>query len=64
MSELPEHSRCPNCWDEADMTSFRPPPGFDPAMREYNCSHCGYEWYHIPKTMGEPKPVTLSLLEN
>jgi len=46
------------------MTDFRPQPGLDPAMREYKCSSCKHEWYHIPKTSNrvEPSEETQPLL--
>lgn len=44
---LPLHRDCPNCGFTATMTDFRPDPGYDPRMREYECTICHYTWFYI-----------------
>lgn len=49
MSNLPDHPHCPECGGTAPVIDWLPEPGFDPAMRQYKCSDCHYEFYLIPK---------------
>lgn len=59
---LPLHTTCPFCGQVADKTDWLPPPGYDPILREYVCSHCHYAWYHVPKH-GIPFPTPADIFK-
>ena len=37
--------RCPKCGHSAQLTTWKPPDGYDPRMREYHCEVCDTEVY-------------------
>lgn len=43
-------AKCRNCSTLGDPTSWRPIPGFDPAMRQFRCPCCRKEWFQILDT--------------
>lgn len=38
---------CPDCRRDAYLTGWKPPHGYDPMMRQYQCPECGNEFYVI-----------------
>lgn len=36
---------CPRCYEPVSSTSWRPPIGFDPRLREFECKKCGYGFF-------------------
>ncbi len=50
--------KCPRCWIRALITSYRPPRGIDPGMRQYRCRRCGLVIY---KVIGAAAPKTPAL---
>lgn len=52
MVTITPQKTCPECLKPANLTNWKAPSGYDPAMRQYACADCGYEFYVIggPKT--------------
>lgn len=40
---------CPKCGNPMLETKWRPPPGYDPQLREFRCKWCEWEIYVIPE---------------
>lgn len=38
---------CPDCHEDAHLTGWQPPAGYDPKMRQYSCRKCGNKFYVI-----------------
>ncbi|MBA7708046.1 hypothetical protein ES703_116933 [subsurface metagenome] len=48
--------KCPRCWDRALITTWRPPRGIDPGMREYRCGRCKLVTYKVMGVAAAPAP--------
>ncbi len=42
---ITQNKACPDCLNDASLTGWEPPPGYDPRMRQYSCPECGNEFY-------------------
>lgn len=45
--KITQNKTCPDCQQDARLTNWKPPIGYDPAMRQYQCPECGNEFYII-----------------
>ncbi len=62
MPNEPQYKKCPRCLALAALTAWKPTKGYDPLMREYKCSHCGYCWNEVPRPSATPEPQSERLL--
>ncbi len=44
---ITQNKTCPECLADAYLTGWKPPPGYDPKMRRYQCPKCGNEFHII-----------------
>ncbi len=48
---------CPKCRNQCAKTSWRPPRGINPDLRQHRCPNCGDEYYAESSALDE-KPAS------
>ena len=44
---ITQDKTCPECLNDARLTGWKPLTGYDPHMRQYQCTKCGDIFYII-----------------